>query len=77
MALMGYFEARKGPFAFFTDVVFADLGFPGHLQVQRDIVTRLGPTIGIKLKAHAQLDYTSWTGAATFRIASNCQVRHS
>ena len=40
MALMGYFEARKGPFAFFTDVVFADLGFPGHLQVQRDIVTR-------------------------------------
>ena len=59
MALMGYFEARKGPFAFFTDVVFADLGFPGHLQVQRDIVTKLGPTIGIKLKAHAQLDYTS------------------
>jgi hypothetical protein len=28
MALMGYFEARKGPFSFFTDVVFADLGFP-------------------------------------------------
>jgi hypothetical protein len=59
MALMGYFEARKGPFAFFTDVVWADLGFPGHLQVQRDLVTRLGPTIGIKLKAHAQLDYTA------------------
>ena len=59
MALMGYFEARKGPFSFFTDVVFADLGFPGHLQVQRDLVTRLGPKIGIKLNAHAQLDYTS------------------
>ena len=25
MALMGYFEARKGPFALFTDVVWADL----------------------------------------------------
>jgi hypothetical protein len=33
MALMGYFEARKGPFAFFTDVVWADLGFPGHCRL--------------------------------------------
>jgi hypothetical protein len=28
-SLMGYFEARKGPLAFFTDVVWEDLGFPG------------------------------------------------
>ena len=59
MALMGYFEARRGRFAFFTDAVWMDLGFPGHLEVQRDIVTKLGPTVGITLKAHAQLDYTS------------------
>jgi hypothetical protein len=30
MALMGYFEARKGPFALFTDVVWADLTFDGR-----------------------------------------------
>jgi hypothetical protein len=30
-ALMGYFEARKGRWGFFTDAVWADLGFPGHL----------------------------------------------
>ena len=59
MALMGYFEARRGRFGFFTDAVWMDLGFPGHLEVQRDIVTKLGPTVGITLKAHAQLDYTS------------------
>ena len=29
MALMGYFEARKGPFALFTDVVWEDLTFDG------------------------------------------------
>ena len=31
-ALMGYFEARKGRWGFFTDAVWADLGFPGHLN---------------------------------------------
>jgi hypothetical protein len=31
-ALMGYFEARKGRWRFFTDAVWADLGFPGHLN---------------------------------------------
>ena len=30
MALMGYFEARKGPFALFTDVVWEDLTFDGE-----------------------------------------------
>ena len=29
LAWMSYFEARKGPFSLFTDVVWADLGFPG------------------------------------------------
>ena len=31
-ALMGYFEARKGRWGFFTDAVWADLGFPGQLN---------------------------------------------
>jgi hypothetical protein len=31
-ALMGFFEARKGRLSLFTDVVWEDLGFPGHLQ---------------------------------------------
>ena len=30
LAWMSYFEARKGPFGLFTDVVWEDLGFPGH-----------------------------------------------
>ena len=32
LAWMTYFEARKGRFAFFTDFVWADIGFPGSLQ---------------------------------------------
>ena len=31
LAWMTYFEARKGRFAFFTDFVWADIGFPGTL----------------------------------------------
>src|SRR5690242_13318944 len=39
MALMGYFEARKGPISFFTDAVWEDLGFPGHLtyDIKRNV----------------------------------------
>jgi hypothetical protein len=39
MALMGYFEARKGPFALFTDVVWADLTFDGQrrFDVNRNV----------------------------------------
>ena len=33
MALMGYFEARKGPFALFTDVVWEDLTFDRQEKV--------------------------------------------
>ena len=31
-ALMGYFEGRKGRWGTFTDAVWADLGFPGHVN---------------------------------------------
>ena len=39
-ALMGYFEARKGPFSLFTDVVWADLGFPGSYDFKRSPFAR-------------------------------------
>ena len=32
LAWMSYFEARKGAFSLFTDVVWLDLGFPGHAK---------------------------------------------
>ena len=40
MALMGYFEARNGPFALFTDVVWADLTFDGQrrFDVNRNVL---------------------------------------
>ena len=70
MALMGYFEARNGAFSLFTDVVWADLGFPGHAK---DDFNRQGsgrpfdrfPGVDVSvdanlhIKAHAQLDYQS------------------
>jgi hypothetical protein len=58
MALMGYFEARKGRFALFTDVVWMDLGFPGHFQAQRSPLKRF-PNVVANVKAKAQLDYQS------------------
>ena len=67
-ALMGYFEARKGRWGFFTDAVWADLGFPGHLNydVNRSAsgnpFARLPDFKGtikgkLKINANAQLDY--------------------
>lgn len=57
-ALMGYFEARKGPFGFFTDVVWADLGFPGNFQASRSPFARF-PQLTVSVKGRAQLDYQS------------------
>jgi hypothetical protein len=70
MALMGYFEARKGRFGFFTDAVWADLGFPGHLNydVNRSVsgnpfarLPDFKATIkgSLNINANAQLDYQS------------------
>jgi hypothetical protein len=70
LAWMSYFEARKGAFSFFADVVWADLGFPGHAQ---DDFNRQAsgkpfqrfPSVGVSvdanlhIKGHAQLDYQS------------------
>ena len=40
LAWMTYFEARKGRFAFFTDFVWADIGFPGHFNITKDPLGR-------------------------------------
>jgi hypothetical protein len=49
MALMGYFEARKGRFAFFTDVIWGDLTF--------DTKRRFTPDVGIPVGLGADLQY--------------------
>ena len=70
MALMGYFEARKGPFALFTDVVWADLTFDGERRFDINRTVSGNPfarlpdfNVTIKgnldIKANAQVDYQS------------------
>src|SRR6476620_6683115 len=70
MALMGYFEARKGPFALFTDVVWADLTFDGQrtFDVNRNVsgnpfarLPDFNATIkgNLNIRANAQVDYQS------------------
>ncbi len=58
MALMGYFEARKGPFSFFTDVVWQDLSFDAHRSTSGNPFPKL-PNVHVVLKAKAQLGYQS------------------
>jgi hypothetical protein len=58
MALMGYFEARKGRFGFFTDVVWEDLSFDVHRDVSRNPFARF-PNVNVAIKGNAQLDYQS------------------
>ena len=70
MALMGYFEARKGPFALFTDVVWADLTFDGERRFDINRTVSGNPfarlpdfNVTIKgnldVKANAEVDYRS------------------
>jgi hypothetical protein len=56
IALMGYFEARKGRFGFFADVVWADLGFPGSFDVKRSRLGRFTKDV-LRVNGRAQLDY--------------------
>ncbi len=83
MALMGYFEARKGRFSLFTDVVWEDLGFPGHAkddfnrQASGHPFDRF-PGVDVRvdanlhIKGHAQLDYQSTIiqSGAGFEVAN-------
>jgi hypothetical protein len=56
LAWMSYFEARKGRFAFFTDLVWADLGFSGNFDISRDRLGRFNRAT-LNVKGQAQLDY--------------------
>jgi hypothetical protein len=83
MALMGYFEARKGPFSLFTDVVWEDLGFPGHAKddfnrqasghpFDRFPGVDVSVDANLHIKGHAQLDYQSTIiqSGAGFEVAN-------
>ena len=68
MALMGYFEARKGPFALFTDVVWADPDGHRSSDINRNVsgnpfarLPDFNVTIkgNLDIKANAQVDYQS------------------
>ena len=70
LAWMGYFEARKGAFSLFTDVVWLDLGFPGHAKDDFNRQASGHPfdqfpgvdvsvDANLHIKANAQLDYQS------------------
>jgi hypothetical protein len=50
LALMGYFEARRGPLAFYTDLVWSSLSFAGERSAT-------GPLGGVNVSADAELDY--------------------
>ena len=56
LAWMSYFEARRGRFAFFTDLVWADIGFPGHFDVTKSPLGRFDRAT-LNVKGSAQLDY--------------------
>ena len=56
LAWMSYFEARKGRFAFFTDLVWADIGFPGQFNITKDPLGRFGRAT-LNVKGNVQLDY--------------------
>jgi hypothetical protein len=50
LALMGYFEARRGPLAFYTDVVWSSLTFAGERSAT-------GPLGGVNVSVDGELDY--------------------
>lgn len=58
MALTGYFEARKGRFSFFADVVWQDLSFEARRSVSKNPFPNL-PNVNLAIKAKANLDYQS------------------
>jgi hypothetical protein len=58
MALTGYFEARKGRFSFFADVVWQDLSFEARRSVSKNPFPNF-PNVNIAIKAKANLDYQS------------------
>ena len=58
MAWMGYFEARKGPFSFFTDVVWQNLSFDARRSASGNPFPSF-PNVNLAIKGKAQLGYQS------------------
>jgi hypothetical protein len=58
LAWMSYFEARKGKVAFFTDLVWMDLGFPGDIDIRKSPFARF-PQVVVGVRGDAQVDYES------------------
>ena len=58
LAWMSFFEARKGRFSFFTDLVWADLGFPVNFNITTSPLGRFGRAT-LNVKGNIQLDYES------------------
>jgi hypothetical protein len=50
VGLMGYFEARRGPLAFYGDLVWASLSFAGERSAT-------GPLGGVNVSVDGELDY--------------------
>jgi len=55
-AWMSYFEARNDKFAFFADLIWYDLGFPGRFKLSGSPLARL-PQAVVSVAGRAQLDY--------------------
>jgi hypothetical protein len=56
LAWMSYFEARNGRFALFTDLVWADLSFPGRFDITRSPLRGFDRAT-LNVQGRAQLDY--------------------
>ncbi len=56
LAWMSYFEARKGRFAVFTDLVWADLGFSGNFNITKSPLGRFDRAT-LNVVGRAQIDY--------------------
>jgi hypothetical protein len=74
MALMGFFEARRGPFSLFADVVWADLTFSGDLQGQANPIANLNVLVNANVYLGYELtiiqpgfsyEIARWTGGGS------------
>ena len=68
---MTYFEARKGRLSFFTDFVWADIGFPGQFNITKDRTLGQFGRATLNVKGNAQLDYeeTIIQSGVTYEVA--------
>ena len=71
LAWMTYFEARKGRLSFFTDFVWADIGFPGQFNITKDRTLGQFGRATLNVKGNAQLDYeeTIIQSGVTYEVA--------